>query len=79
MGFRAASSRARGKKLGVSARQLAGGGFPVDGNFNPLSGGIVLLYPCYIGGPPKPYITEGGGLTALDGPPDKPGGRLQFC
>jgi hypothetical protein len=34
VGFRAVSHRARDQKLGVSARQLAGGRSPVDGNFN---------------------------------------------
>ena len=58
VGFRAASDRARGKKLGVSSGQLAGGRSPVDGNFNHGPGTTVLLHTFYIPGRPKPYVVE---------------------
>ena len=54
-GFSAAGSRARGKKLGVSERQLAGGGFPVNGNFNHAPGTTVLVHTFYIGVRSKTY------------------------
>ncbi len=44
MGFRAASHRARGKELGVSARQLAGGESPVNGRCNHGPGGFRFGY-----------------------------------
>jgi hypothetical protein len=50
VGFRAAYNRTRDQKLGVSARQLAGGGLPVDGkcykdlSFFPLHLHILILY-----------------------------------
>jgi hypothetical protein len=65
VGFSAASHRARGKKLGVCARQLAGGGFPVNGNFNHAPGTILLPYPSYIGVLPKPYIAKVRTTTRL--------------
>ena len=55
-GFSAAGSRARGKKLGVSERQLGGGESPVDGNFNYAPGVTVLVHTFYIGVRSKTYV-----------------------
>ena len=80
VGFRAVSYRARDQKLGVSARQLAGGEFPVNGSLNHGPESIFLVHPKCIPDQPKPLCTEAEGeddlllatcLTALDGLQDE--------